>query len=116
MIRVVLVLVVIALLVYAFTDCATAPEEQTAGVPKIVWLAVVVLLPVVGPVTWLLVSRSAADGAAGRDGSGGPGRRRPGGRGPAGPVAPDDDPEFLRRLSEENRRAHGPEGSGDERG
>jgi hypothetical protein len=96
MIRVVLVLVLIALLVYAFTDCAMSDDASGAGVPKVVWLAVIVLVPVVGPLTWLLVSRTT--GARPGD----PQQRRR-----QGPVAPDDDPEFLGRLAEQNRRSRG---------
>ena len=44
----------------------------------------IVALPVVGPVGWFAVGRPPGGGIAG------PGRRPP--------IAPDDDPDFLRRL------------------
>jgi hypothetical protein len=64
-------------------------EHRRRGVPTPVWL-LIVLVPVLGGVLWLVMSRGAP--SAGQ-------------RGPArGPVAPDDDPEFLRRLDLERRR------------
>ena len=70
------------------------------GFPKPVWIVVVVALPVIGPLLWLFVGKSKP--------------KRPGG--PAGRLAPDDDPSFLgsidtesaderiRRLEEELRK------------
>jgi len=83
--RAVLFLAVAALTVFAAADCAQSTPAQRAGVPRWLWLVLIVLVPLLGPAVWLLVSRSASDG-----------RGAP--RGPQGPGAPDDDPEFLHRL------------------
>lgn len=86
----VLLVVVISVTVYAILDCARRRPESIKAMPKLAWIAVIVLLPVLGPVLWFLL-----------------GRVRPaGGRTPErpGPLAPDDDPDFLRRLEEEQRR------------
>ncbi len=54
-----------------------------------------------GPVMWLVLGRPRAEypPAGGDGGGGGSGGRGPG---PRGPVAPDDDPEFLRRIDEQS--------------
>lgn len=44
-----------ALFLYAFTDCIQA--TRTAYLSKVVWLLVITLLPVVGPILWLLFGR-----------------------------------------------------------
>jgi len=95
MFRGLLVLAAIGLLVYALTDCATSQDKRPAGAPKALWILAIVLLPVLGPVLWLVLSR-AGDAGAGQTGARGPRS--------SGPVAPDDDPEFLRRLDQERRR------------
>ncbi|MFI9649915.1 PLD nuclease N-terminal domain-containing protein [Streptomyces sp. NPDC052040] len=86
-------LLVLALWTYAFIDCLNTPEEQVRGLPKVVWVIIVLLFGevLVGPVAWLVagkVRHAAADGSA------------PSGRG-TGWVAPDDNPEFLRSLKAE---------------
>ena len=78
----------LALTVYAAIDCIRTPEEEVKGIPKAVWLIVILIVWLVGPIIWLI---------AGRD------RGRTPRTAPRAPVAPDDDPEFLRRI-EENRR------------
>ena len=111
--RALVYIVPIALAVYALFDLRTSDATDRAGFNPWGWAAVIVLLPVVGPLTWLLVSRSRrAGGPVGTRSSTGPSRpggsrpgmppRRPGRR--PGPLAPDDDPEFLWRLEQQQRR------------
>ena len=82
MLRVLPLLLVLAVVIYAVIDCVQTPRSQVRGLPKAAWLAVVVLLPVLGAVAWLVAGRPRS------------GLRRPVRR----PVAPDDDPDFLRSL------------------
>lgn len=111
--RLLVVIIPLALMIYALIDCARTPEEQMpSGIPKALWI-LLIIFPVLGPLAWILISRIArAEAAAGRrvvwttesprgGRPGGPARpgRRP------GPAAPDDDPEFLARLAREQRRA-----------
>ncbi|GAA3818521.1 PLDc N-terminal domain-containing protein [Cellulomonas soli] len=96
-------LLAIGLAVYCALDVARSTEEERLGLPRVVWTVLVVVAPFVGGIVWLVVSRSRrAAVATGTTGSPGPsvapGRRRP------GPVAPDDDPDFLRGLDDERRR------------
>ncbi|KTR93641.1 membrane protein [Microbacterium testaceum] len=76
----ILALVATAFWVYTIVDCAVQPSTRHRGVSKGAWMVIVILLPVLGGVLWFVVGRGRAGGAV---------LRR----------APDDDPEFLGRLS-----------------
>ena len=78
--KVLLVLVAVGLTVYAVFDIATTPRREVPVMRKWLWL-LVALIPAVGPLTWLVVSRRARS-------------PRPEPR----VTGPDDDPDFLRRL------------------
>lgn len=93
MLRVVLPVLSVALTVFALADCVQTPEDKVRGIPKWAWILLVVLLPWVGPITWLVAGKERADG-----GGGGHRQRR------EGPLAPDEDPDFLRKLDEDIRR------------
>lgn len=137
MARALVYVVPIALAIFALFDLARSLPEERAGVRRWVWVLVVVLIPVLGPLVWIIVSRyvsaqtrrpsTGTAGGPGRPargagplggigGSGRPGRPgfpgRPGRR--SGPVAPDDDPEFLWRLEQQRRRASGEPPTGDD--
>lgn len=104
MVRALFFLVIIGLAVYALADIATSDERARRGIPRGAWL-LIALVPLVGAAAWILSSRAAraADGPG--SGSGGA-RPAGGGGGPrrSGPLAPDDDPEFLWRLEQERIR------------
>ncbi|PWH07749.1 hypothetical protein DEO23_03815 [Brachybacterium endophyticum] len=119
MLKAVLAIASIALTVYALADCIQSEDARMRGLPKWAWIVLIVLLPWVGPLTWLLAGRDRRDGGRSPfDARGtGPGQ---GGRGRpdrSGPRAPDDDPDFLRKLDEDirrERREQGRRGQGDE--
>lgn len=106
--RVLITLFCIALVIYALIDCANADKQYfSARVPKIAWLALIVLLPLLGAVLWLLfkykeVLRSNKP-LSSPDLNRSFNFPRQSGKNSA-PVAPDDDPEFLSRLEAQNRR------------
>ncbi len=77
-------IVLIAITVFAVIDAILTPREQLPG--KVWWVLAIILLPVVGPLAWLAVGRRARRGSGGSGGT------------PQPPVAPDDDPDFLRGL------------------
>jgi hypothetical protein len=79
--RFVMIVLTIGLSVYALVDCLQTPNPK--ALPKLVWIAIIVLVPVIGPVLWLLFGRTNGRGW-GRDDD---------------VFAPDDDPSFLRDLS-----------------
>ena len=94
MLKVFLLALPIVLAVYALVDLVQTRDEDVQGLPKLVWVLLIVLVWVVGPLAWLLAgSRSRtlpglmprADGPRAA-----PGRRT---------TAPDDDPDFLRGLN-----------------
>ena len=103
----VLALVEIVLLVYCVLNIITTPEGEVRNLPKLLWLLLVVVLPLVGGIAWLLAGRP--QGSARSMPSKGnlgvpPAHDRPG-RATAGP---EDDEAFLRGLrqrAEQQRRA-----------
>ena len=78
--------VVVAFMVFTIVDIALIDRNRVRALPKPLWV-LVALIPIVGAVLWLAVGRVRSGDTAGSP-------RR-------GPVAPDDDPEFLRRLNRE---------------
>ncbi|WP_315583406.1 PLD nuclease N-terminal domain-containing protein [Actinomyces viscosus] len=113
--RIVLIVLVFALTLYALLDCARTPEESMpARMPKFLWITLIVLFPTIGPIAWIIVSRvKAAEERGGYveptvwSSKEGTTFRRPE---RARPVAPDDDPEFLRDLEQDiRRRKHHPQ-------
>lgn len=86
----------IALSIYAVVDCAMSEPRRIRVFQKQLWLIIVLLLPLVGPVCWILFGKglitvnAGGGSSAGRDGGSYGGQR-----------APDDDSEFLRRLRDE---------------
>ena len=50
-------LATIALMIFALVDIITSDNWQVKHLPKLVWLLLVVLLPLIGSVVWLLVGK-----------------------------------------------------------
>ncbi|MEV0847591.1 PLDc N-terminal domain-containing protein [Streptomyces sp. NPDC049954] len=85
MLRVLMILVPLALSIFAFIDCVTSDEKEIRYLPKPLWAILVLLFPLVGSISWLIIGKQ-------RTFAGGPGAAR------GGWVAPDDNPEFLNSL------------------
>ncbi len=89
MVRVYIVagLAIIALSIYATVDSLMTDKRRTRGLPKFAWVLVILVLPVIGAVLWFTLGKD---------------------RGKSKPVmrqtAPDDDPDFLRRLGSEKEQ------------
>src|SRR5699024_8604050 len=90
----------IALTVYTVIDCVRAERWERRGLPLWLWILVIVVLPVLGALTWL-ISRWTTP----QPGPGGRPATRP------GPTAPDDDPDFLAGLNRSGGPTHGSSGS-----
>lgn len=76
--------------VYTLVDTIRTDESRVRGLPKIAWVFVVILLPLVGSVLWFLI-----------------GKERPGRIAPhtvSQQRAPDDDPAFLGKIGMEQDR------------
>jgi Phospholipase_D-nuclease N-terminal len=97
-----LLLADLALLVVAVIDCISTDDQEIRALPKLIWFLIILFFPPVGPIAWFIAGRpqSAEAVAPGHPGGhGGPGRA-------ARPLAPDDDPEFLRKLSATAKQAN----------
>ncbi|UPZ30620.1 PLD nuclease N-terminal domain-containing protein [Streptomyces sp. LRE541] len=104
MLRVLMILVPLALSIYAFIDCITTDEKDVRYIPKPLWAILVLLFPLVGSISWLIVGRVRTR----RDVS--PSRR-------GGWVAPDDNPDFLKSLRDESKGGEsGADGTEDGKG
>lgn len=57
MIRVLPALLELALLVFCLVDCVQSDRDRVRGLPKAVWIVLILLVPVVGPLVWLLAGR-----------------------------------------------------------
>ena len=104
----VLALVEIVLLVSCVLNIVTTPEGDVRNLPKLLWLVLVVVLPLVGGIAWLVAGRPQGP-ARSVPYKGNPGVPPAHGRpGRAAAVHPDDDEAFLRGLrerAEQQRRA-----------
>ncbi|MFF8840424.1 PLD nuclease N-terminal domain-containing protein [Streptomyces sp. NPDC015130] len=88
MLRALLYILPLALTIYAFIDCLNTPEEETKHLPKVVWVIIILLFWIVGPIVWFFAGKARrAAPARGRSG---------------GWVAPDDNPEFLKSLKQQD--------------
>lgn len=90
--------VALGLLIYCAVECIQTPKHRVRVLSKTAWLAIILLLPLIGGGLWMAFGRA---------------RRQPQAPQRSGPRAPDDDPDFLRKVeiqrrqrqrAEENRR------------
>ncbi|WP_051338308.1 PLD nuclease N-terminal domain-containing protein [Streptomyces flavidovirens] len=96
-------LLVLALWIYAFIDCLNTPEEEVRHLPKVVWVIIVLLFGevLIGPIAWLAVGKVRKGAGNGTPAEWRRGRKQQW-------VAPDDNPDFLKSLKDENEN-DGPE-------
>ncbi|MEI6621992.1 MAG: PLD nuclease N-terminal domain-containing protein [Actinomycetes bacterium] len=83
-----LILIPLAITIYALIDSIMASKTRVRGLPKWAWILLIVVTTIIGAVAWFLWGRPRRAGH-GLD------RLTPYIR----PVGPDDDPEFLSSLS-----------------
>ena len=93
------VLAIIGLAIYCLFDILRSTRDERLGVHPALWIVVVLFVPLLGPLAWLAVRWSRRSTYA--DLSGAPPTSRPE---RLRSSAPDDDPDFLRRLDEQRRR------------
>jgi hypothetical protein len=80
----------LGLLIYSLIECLQTPRHRIRVLPKIAWIAVIVLLPIVGAGLWLGFGRVRVP--------------KQGGQAPRRPSSPDDDPDFLRQVEIKRRQ------------
>ena len=83
MARVLPVIVLIVVTIYCLVEVAQSDPERVRHAPRWLWAVAILVLPGVGAAAWLFAGRPASQTQR-------PKQRRP--------VAPDDDPDFLRKL------------------
>ena len=104
-----LLVLVLALTIYSLLDCARTPEESMpARMPKLLWVALIAVITPIGPIAWIIGAVEPTVWSS-KEGTTFHRAERP------RPVAPDDDPEFLRGLEQDIRRKrhHHDESSGE---
>ncbi|HYN65759.1 MAG TPA: PLD nuclease N-terminal domain-containing protein [Ornithinibacter sp.] len=85
-----------ALTVYCLVDAFQTDEADMRNLPKIAWILLVLLVPVIGPVGWLLAGRPRRNSVPRRQQQRWEEHRREQER--RRPRGPDDDPDFLKDL------------------
>ncbi|MCX4386240.1 PLD nuclease N-terminal domain-containing protein [Micromonospora peucetia] len=98
---VLLFVVQIVLAVCALISCLSAEEGEIKALPRIAWVLIILFFPLLGSLAWFAAGRERTP--AGPAGGAPKGRILPARERPR-PVAPDDDPEFLRSLGERSRQ------------
>ena len=95
-----LIVLTVVLVVWALVEVVQSDAAQVRRLPKWLWAVLTVFpLPPVGAIAWFFLGRPQGEPVAARPQGGGlnlPRRTRYVAR-----PAPDDDPEFLRRLNDE---------------
>ncbi len=107
----------VVLIIASLFDCITSDDEHIRHLPKLLWILVILLFEGPGAIVWFLAGRPLVSPAPPLS------RSHPAGRGRTEPVvedawmtgdttrevprqlAPDDDPDFLRTLADQSRRA-----------
>jgi len=54
MLRLLLFLVPLALMIFAFIDCLNTPEDEVRHLPKVAWVFIILLFPLAGSIAWLV--------------------------------------------------------------
>ena len=104
--RAILIIVAAAALVglsiYAILDIIRTDSSRIRALPKAVWVVVVILFPVLGPILWLLLGSARRRGPR----SAGVSRGSRAGSTPSAsrPTAPDEDDAYLRFLRQQAER------------
>ncbi len=90
-----LFVVQLVLAVIALIGCLSAEEDEIRALPRLVWVLIILLFPLLGSIAWFVAGRPVP-----ADHPGGSAARRE----PSRQVAPDDNPEFLRSLAADQSR------------
>ncbi|MEU4242012.1 PLDc N-terminal domain-containing protein [Actinoplanes sp. NPDC026619] len=95
MVRVFIFLAALQLILFVLALISALSVERVRNAPRALWVLIIILIPLLGPLAYFLWGRPVA---APREG--GP----PAHRGSSRPSSPDDDPDFLRKMNSEQSR------------
>jgi Phospholipase_D-nuclease N-terminal len=87
-------LILAAITIFTIVDIALIEDSRVRFLPKFAWVIGVLIFSVVASALWFIIGRERLEPGNVSGGSFGPRPRR-------GPVAPDDDPDFLGKLGRE---------------
>ncbi|MBE1487636.1 PLD nuclease N-terminal domain-containing protein [Plantactinospora soyae] len=90
------------LAVVALISCLSAESDEIRALPRFAWVLIILFIPLIGSVAWFVAGRPVP--ATHPAGGGRPGGGAATGRDRQRPLAPDDDPEFLRSLDSERSK------------
>lgn len=90
-IRTIPALFAIGLAIYALVDCVRAEERLIKALPRTAWMLLIAFVPLIGPIAWLVTGRVREAGQPRRAAT------------PPRPIAPEDDPDFMRSLEDQRR-------------
>jgi hypothetical protein len=93
----------IGLVVYAVIDCLQTPTDEIPRLSRPGWIAVIVLIPLIGALSWLFAGQGSGVSRRHERAPAGPERAFGYGWTAEGvahhPIGPDDDPEFMASLN-----------------
>lgn len=92
MVRLFIFLAAVQLVLFVLGLISSLSADRVRNAPRAVWVLVIVLIPLLGSITYFVWGRPLSVPAEGMA------RRRP------RPSSPDDDPEFLRSVDSEQTR------------
>jgi hypothetical protein len=93
----------ILLTVLALISCLSAYEGELRALPKVVWVIIILLFPLVGSIVYFAAGRPLPETAA-KPGGWRPAHGLPDAERPR-QLAPDDDPTFLKAIDAQTRRS-----------
>src|SRR4051812_215392 len=89
--------IIVLLMIFAVVDIAVIDRARIRALPRAAWIVIAIVLPIVGPVLWFFTGRlRQGEGTSVSAAASAPHR--------LGPIAPDDDPDFLGRLHREQEQ------------
>jgi hypothetical protein len=95
MVRLFIFLAAVQLVLFVLGLISSLSADRVRNAPRFVWVLVIVLIPLLGPIAYFLWGRPIPPPTEGE----------PIRRGKPRPASPDDDPDFLRSVdSEQSRR------------
>jgi hypothetical protein len=94
MVRLFILLAALQLILFVLALISCLSADRVRAVPRALWVLVILLIPLIGPIAYFVWGRPVAAPVEGS----------PIRRAPSRPSSPDDDPDFLRKMNSEQSR------------